>query len=77
MNVVMGALNGIFLSDLHFRGLEHCDFVQAAVAYAHGGHDFFDLCRQADKRLQYYGLLLTCQDIVHWNKCQDIVHYRE
>jgi hypothetical protein len=57
MEVVLGGLNGIYLKELLTRALPACPYVQAAVAYAEGSHEFFERCKESEVRLQFYGLL--------------------
>ena len=57
MKLVMGRLNGEVLRNLHEEGLANCSAVSAAVAYAHGGHEFFEKCASKAIPLTYFGLL--------------------
>jgi hypothetical protein len=57
MELVLGELNSRYLKQILAQAPSSCDFVQAAVAYAHGSHEFFDHCKNNEIRLQFYGLL--------------------
>ena len=57
MEVVLGGLNEIYLKALMLNAMAGSQHVQAAVAYAEGSHEFFEMCRKSEVRLQFYGLL--------------------
>lgn len=58
MDVVLGGLNGVFLSDLLEKSRASSRVIRAAVAYAQPNHPLFDFCRkESDVRLVFYGLL--------------------
>jgi len=57
MEVVLGELNRVWLKELLERALPGRPYVQAAVAYAEGLHEFFKRCNESEAHLRFYGLL--------------------
>ena len=57
MQVVMGTLNGVWLSNILMQSIASCKLIRAAVAYAQAGNPLFEHCKRNEVRLIYYGLL--------------------